>query len=142
MSLTVTNSQGSNTITKTNVVTVTKLSSPSVVGDTVCVGAQAGIKVNVASTGVWYRDTTASSIFTVDSLSIFGLRSDTVLYVKEVSDNPTLSGGPLNNIGSGSYSSSNDYMKFDVHKPILLRTMILFSNKAATRRMDIWNNQG
>ncbi len=142
VSLTVTNSQGSNTITKTNVVTVTKLSSPSVVGDTVCVGAQAGIKVNVASTGVWYRDTTASSIFTGDSLSIFGLRSDTVLYVKEVSDNPTFSGGPLNNIGSGSYSSSNDYMTFDVHKPILLRTMILFSNKAATRRMDIWNNQG
>ncbi|MDB4082862.1 M4 family metallopeptidase [Vicingaceae bacterium] len=142
VSLTVGNSQGSNTTTKTNVVAVTKLSSPSVLGDTVCIGAQAGIKVNVASTGVWYRDTTASSIYLGDSLTILGLQRDTVLYVKEVSNNPIFSGGPLNNIGSGSYSSSNDYMTFDVHKPILLRTMILFSNKAATRRMDVWNNQG
>ena len=142
VSLVVGNSQGSNTITKTNVVTVTKLNLPSVANDTVCIGGQAGIKVNVGSTGLWYRDTTLNSIYSGDSLSIFGLQNDTAFYVKDVSNNPTFSGGPLNTIGAGSYSSSNDYLTFDVHKPILLRTMILFSNKAATRRMDIWNNQG
>jgi len=142
VSLTVTNSLGSNTITKTNSVTVTKLSRPSFANDTVCIGGQAGIKVNVTSTGLWYRDTTANSIYSGDSLSLFSLQSDTVLYVKDISNNQTFSGGPLNNIGIGAYSSDNDYLTFDVHKPILLKTMILFSNKAATRRMDIWNNQG
>jgi Zn-dependent metalloprotease len=142
VSLTVANSQGSNTRTRTNAVTVTKLSLPTYRNDTVCIGEQAGIKVNIGSTGLWYRDTTLASVYSGDSVSIFGLQRDTTLYVKDVSNSPTFSGGPLNNIGGGSYSSTNDYLTFDVHRPILLRTMILFSNRAATRRMDIWNNQG
>lgn len=142
VSLAVTNSLGSNTVIKSNLVTVTKLSTPSFLNDTVCIGEQAGIKVNVLSTASWYRDSTANSIFSGDSLSLFSLQQDTVLYVKEIESNQTFSGGPLNNIGAGAYSTDNDYLTFDVHKPILLKTMILFSNKAATRRMDVWNNIG
>ena len=142
VTLTVTNSNGSSSITKTNAVTVTKLATPSAVNDTVCIGEQAGLKVNVMSTGMWYRDTTANFVLSGDSVSIFGLQSDSTLFVKEVSNPTSFSGGPLNNIGAGSYSADNDYITFDVHRPILLRTMILFSNKAATRRLDIWNSSG
>jgi len=142
VSLTVTNSSGSNTVTKSNAVTVAKLATPTFVNDTVCIGEQAGLKLNVATNARWYRDSTVSSVFSGDSLSLLNMRRDTTLFVKKVSTPQTFSGGPLNNIGAGGYSTSNDYITFDVHKPILLKTMILFSNKAATRRMDIWNRQG
>ena len=141
VNLSVTNSAGIGTITKTAAVTVNKLVDPTFNNDTVCIGGQAGLKVNVARAS-WYRDTTASSVFTGDSVSIFGLQQDSILYVKEISVPTAYSGGPLNNIGAGLYASDNDYMTFDVHRPILLKTMILFSNRAATRRLDIWNNSG
>lgn len=142
VSLTVNNTVGSNTVTRTNLINVSKLALPSFVGDTVCIGERAGIKINTISKAEWYRDSTSSSIYSGDSLTLFNLRKDTAFYVKEVSVPPTFSGGPLNSIGAGGYSTDNDYIIFDIYKPILLQTMVLFSNKAAVRRLDIWNSSG
>ncbi|MBL4707317.1 MAG: M4 family metallopeptidase, partial [Flavobacteriales bacterium] len=140
VTLTVQNFIGSNAKTISNAVVVTKLQSPTVSSDTFCIGENAGLKVSSAA--LWYTDTTSNHVFSGDSMTIFNIARDTSFYVKETSSPQTFSGGPLNGIGAGAHSSDNDYMVFDVFKPILLKTMILFSNKAGIRSIVIWNKNG
>lgn len=140
--LVVSNAIQSDSITKTAIVTINRPASPTVSNDTFCIGTNVGFKVNTTGNVDWYRDTLANQIFTGDSLTVFNLRTDTALYVRESSNPTTFSGGPLRNASMGMFSGDNDYIEFDVYKPIILKTLILFSNKARTRTLDLWDNNG
>lgn len=142
VTLTVTNSLGTNSVSKTNKIIVNKLASPAVSNDTFCMGDDAGLKVFTNNDVVWYRDTLDNSFYSGDSLTLFNIQKDTNFYIKEVSSPQVFTGAKNNNAGPGNYSNDNDYLTFDVHKPILLKNMILFSNRAGVRRLDIWNSAG
>ncbi|MEQ8624895.1 MAG: M4 family metallopeptidase [Vicingaceae bacterium] len=137
------NAAGSDSLTKSSVVAVNRPVAPSVSNDTFCLGATAGIKVNSTETIEWFTDTTASSVFSGDSLTLFNLQADTTLYIREVSKEQRFSGGAsLNNIGAGVYSNDNDYIEFDAHEAILIQSILFFSNEAGNRTLDIRNGNG
>ena len=142
VSLVVNNTVGNDTVIKSSLITVNKLSAPTVSNDTFCIGADAGLKVNPTGTAQWFRDTLVNSIFTGDSITVQNLQKDTTFYIKDFTLPATFTGAKMNNAGPGSFSNDNDYIVFDVYEPILLKNMILFSNKAGIRRLDLWSSQG
>lgn len=143
VSLIATNSIGSDTTTKNALVTVFRAAAPIVNNDTICIGqSTAGLKVSSTETVEWFRSQNGNRFFTGDSLTLINLGNDTSFYVKTISDPQTFTGGKFSNAGSGNISNDNDYLEFDVHKRILLKNMILFSNRAGVRKLDLWNKNG
>jgi Zn-dependent metalloprotease len=137
------NSFGADSLIKSALITVDRISAPQVSNDTFCFRSNAGLKINTSENVLWYRDTTAASIYAGDSLTIFNFRKDTTLYIREVSKEARVTGGALSNgIGAGEYSGDNDYLLFDVHEEIVLQSIVLFSNKAGIRKLDLRNKDG
>lgn len=136
------NSMGSDTILKTALVTVERSKKPLVQGDTVCKNGVAGLKVFSAENIEWYADTMGSRISTNDSLTFLNLQTDSTVYVREVSKNSSITGSFTRSMGAGVNSNDNDYLIFDVLKPINIETVLMSSTERGTLPLEVRNNQG
>ena len=136
------NSFGKDSITKTAVIHIDRPSPLDAINDTACLNESLGFKINSTETVVWYRDTNQTPVFFGDTLTLFNLKKDSTLFIQEISKHASSSGGKMNNLGAGEFSSDNDFISFDVHQAVLIESILLFSNRSGSRRLDIRNNQG
>lgn len=140
--LVVENSKGKKAITKFGVVHINRPDLPNIAPDTFCYGQDGGIKINSNELVQWYRDTNDLPFFNGDSLTMINIRQDTTLYIRAIDDNKARNLGPLNSIGPGDYSPSNEYMEFDVEKPMRIESIVFFSERSGTRTLDLRNKDG
>jgi|GEM_PF-890253 len=134
------NSHGKNAITKFGVVHVNRPDLPEISTDTICYGQTDGLKINSLDNIQWYRDTNSAPFFNGDSLTLVNLRQDTSFFIRSIDDNRAFNLGPLR--GTGEYSSSNDYIEFDVLNPVRIESIVFFSERAGIRTLDIRNRFG
>jgi len=136
------NSKGKNAITKFGVVHINRPDLPNNAPDTFCFGQDGGIRINSNDLIHWYRDTNDLPFFNGDSLTMVNIRKDTSFFIRAIDDNKTSNLGPLNSIGPGNYSTSNEYIEFDVEKPLRIESIVFFSERPGTRTLDLRNKDG
>ena len=143
VSLTVSNAQGANTITKSNVITIQRSSAPTVSNDTVCVGETARLVVSGNGNLQWFTNPRGlNSFYRGANLNVQDLRTDTSFYVQYEQANSAVIGSPFIIPGSGYYADSVEVMYFDVFEPIVLESVILDPQFAGERRIELRNSNG
>lgn len=140
--LVVENSLGTDSISKLGIVNVDILELPEFQNDTVCVGEDVSFGVSSSEQVAWYRDTNLIPILLGDSLTITDLQRDTTVYVREMRNNAFFNGGKPGNSSQGVYSNDNDYILFDVHRPVLIESILFFSNRSGNRALEVRNHRG
>lgn len=144
VSLTATNSIGSNTVTKTNFISVAKAIGPSTTGASVCNSGSMLLQASGNGTLNWY-DAASAGNFLVSGSSYTTpvLNTTTNYYVESVTSFPQQSVGPANNSfgTSASYDNSFDrYLVFDVLVPVKLVSVKVYATGAATRTIELRNS--
>ena len=140
--LVVENSFGKDSITKTSLVTINEPVRPDALRDTFCLGENAEFRISSVNEIAWYSDTLGNALFIGGTLNIGKLTGDTTLFIRETTNSTSQEGGKMDNVGEGDYSDNNDFIIFDVHRPIILETMLFYSNRSGTRTLDIFNHRG
>jgi len=119
--------------------------SPSGSNDTICGSGSLSLSANGSGGEIrWYNAPNNGSL--VDSgstLTTPTLSNTTSYYVEEVENTPVQSVGPVdNNIFSGRYFDSNDNWGclFDVSKPMILKSVKVFSDMNAQRTIELRQN--
>jgi len=142
VSLTSSNSAGSNQVIKSNVITVQRLPMPMTQSDTACIGGRVKLGASGSGTLHWYDQAAGGTLrFQGDTMRINNLLSDTTLYV-EYFQRPSSISGPFSISGNGFHTDTSEAIYFDVFEPMILESVILFSNKIGTRRIDLRNSSG
>lgn len=142
VSLTASNSAGNNQIVKTNVVTVQRLVGPNTLSDTACIGGRVKLGANGNGTLQWFDQAAGGELmFQGDTVRINNLQSDTAFYVQYF-QRPSAISGPFTIPGNGYFSDSSEAIYFDVYEPMILESVILNSNRTASRRIDLRNAAG
>src|SRR5690606_25457312 len=144
VSLLTSNSFGSDSILKSNVINVNLPTAPTVSNDTVCIGQSVNLQASASAQLEWYTSQYGgTSINTGNSLLISQLLRDTSFWVQNT-QNPSsqLTGAQSRYIGTGNYYSGDQYLTFDVHKRIILESVFVFSNSAGPRTIELRDQNG
>lgn len=139
------NSFGGDTIVKPGVIRV-EIPYPGVVSQAVC-NSGAVTLTNPDSTVItnWYLDPNSTTPFhSGHSYTTPLLTQSTVYYVEEIIEKPQHTGGKLNNSGGGAYftSTPKHYLVFDVHKPSILHSVLMYANSNGNRVVELQNSNG
>lgn len=137
------NSFGSDTVLKNNVITIQRLADPNVLSDTTCIGGRVKLAANGSGTLQWFRSQTSTEkVFEGDTLRLSNLTADTAFYVHYEQKPSAIIGTPFIIPGNTYFSDSSEAMYFDVFEPMILESVILKSNKTGLRRIDLRNSNG
>lgn len=143
VSLIVSNSLGSDTMIKSNAINVQRLASPQVINDTACLSGTVRLGVNASGPLQWYTEADGiNDFFRGSNLSIGNLNADTAFYVQTEQTGTQVIGSPFTIPGSGYFTDTAEAMYFDVFEPIILESVILTSNSAGNRKIELWNSKG
>ena len=139
-----TNSFGTDSITKMNVVTINRPTAPTAIGDTACLGQTATITASAAGTINWYdAEFGSNQITTGNSVTIPNLTSDSILWAENYLAGPIQTVGPANNtIGTGANFNNYQYLIFDVFTKINLESVIVYAQGSGNRTIELRDAQG
>lgn len=139
-----TNTFGSDTVIKNNVVHVNMPQSPIVTNDTVCVGQAVNLQTSTTASAEWYTSQYGGSpVNTGNSLSINQLFNDTTFWVQNTqSPASQFTGAQSRYVGTGRYYSGDQHLIFDVQKRLILESVFVFSNSAGPRTIELRDQNG
>jgi Zn-dependent metalloprotease len=141
VSLFVQNSSGADTLVK-GPVEINLPPSPNTVNDTACLGGNWNLQANGSGKQEWFISSSSKEkVYTGSTLALKNRFSDTTLYVESLIESPRIIGVPFTISGSGNYSSKSEALYFDVHRAVLLESVILKSNRSGNRRIDLRNKE-
>ncbi|MBI2966910.1 MAG: M4 family metallopeptidase [Bacteroidetes bacterium] len=144
VTLTATNSYGSDSEIKTAYITVNKPAPPSVTGASRC--GSGAVTLTASGTGnlEWYADTVGgTSTGTGSSFSTPVLSSTTDYYVEDVLVPASQYVGPQDNtFGSGAYYAGNRYLIFHCYSPVTLVSVLVYANGAGNRTIQLRDENG
>ncbi|HYV93974.1 MAG TPA: M4 family metallopeptidase [Chitinophagales bacterium] len=144
VTLTATNASGSNALTKTNYISVSKSAGPSTTGASVCNSGSVTLQASGGGTLNWY-DAAAGGNFVNTGISYVtpSLNVTTNYYVEAVTAYSQQGVGPANNsIGSSSsFDNSTDrYLIFDCLAAVKLVSVRVFASGADVRTIELRNS--
>jgi PKD repeat protein len=146
VSLTTSNSSGSDTETKNSFITVSLPTSPVASGptDTLCQNETASLTAAGSGQLQWYKVPTGGNpMATGANLLTPPLTSTTTFYVEDHIANTIQSAGPANSgFGGGSNYANNRYLEFDAFKPFKLISVNVVADGAKTRTFELRNFLG
>jgi Zn-dependent metalloprotease/PKD repeat protein len=143
VSLTATNSAGSNTMTRPNSVNVNMPVGPTMVGDTNCINGRFKLAATGSGTLNWYETATnTNKVFVGDTFRLNGIMRDTSYFVSSFYVNPKVTGVPFLINGNGNHSTASAEIYFDVFKPTIIESFILNSNRSGYREILLKDNGG
>lgn len=148
VTLTASNSIGSNQLIRTNYITVTKPAGPSATGASRCgPGTVTLTAVPTGGTLNWYDAASGGNLVgTGASFTTPVLTNSINYYVEQVTPNPVnQTVGPVTNgFGTGGQhnNATPQYEIFDVLSPITIVSVRVYSGGAGTRTINLWNNAG
>lgn len=139
-SVTVTNYCGTATASFTIDSSMTPV--PVITEDTVCVGTSASL--TATGTHVQWFDSSGAVVHTGNSFTTPVLASTTSYYVQDRVEYPgSLSKtGKFDNTGGGAYSSTSNYLLFDVYRPLKIKSAKVYANGAGNRTIILSNEIG
>jgi PKD repeat protein len=151
VSLTATNSNGSDTRTVNSYITITasSVSAPSSSNVSFCAPGTVNLSAVPAAPGLvrWWDAPGGGNIVATGNNYSPSLTQTTTFYVDEDFPGggvPDFVGESDNSIGAGAYFTANDIRGdyFDVLQPIVLKTVQVFSNSAANRTIEVIDATG
>jgi PKD repeat protein/predicted secreted protein len=145
VTLTATNTFGNNAVTKSNLITVSKLAAPTTTGAT-RIGP--GV-VNLAAAGSsptlnWYSAATAGTLLHTGTTYAPSLTATTTYYVADEPISPTHNIGLADNSAGGGYYTANTDRRlyFSVQNTMVLQSVTIYANTAGNRQIEILNSAG
>ena len=145
VSLTSTNSFGSNTMTKTAYITINKTTAPVTIDDTRCGAGSLTLESSGSGVLSWFANNTSTVVLDTGTTYITpSISTTTPYYVEEITQAPILHVGPVNNsFGGGGYLTvTNQALQFDVMTPLKLISVFVYSNLAFNRTIQLKNSAG
>jgi Zn-dependent metalloprotease len=144
VSLTSSNSFGSDTETKTGVIYVDRPVGPAVTNDTSCIGQTANLIVNGVGDLRWYDSEVGGNLLHIGyGLNITQPANDSVFWVEDYVASPTQNGGPINNsFGNGGNYSGDQYLVFDVYRTMVLEDVFVYSYSLGPRTIELRDANG
>ncbi|MCS6934502.1 MAG: T9SS type A sorting domain-containing protein [Chitinophagales bacterium] len=117
----------------------------NVTADAICPGDTAHLAATATGTIRWFDAPSGGNIVHTGNQYSFAPATTTTLYVSSFDTINGLHGyvGPVDTtIGSGSYFNNDQHQIFDVHKPIILKTVKVFTNSTKHRIVELRNSSG
>jgi Zn-dependent metalloprotease len=144
VTLVTSNTFGSDTLTKRNLVYVDRPLSPTGVNDTTCTGQTASLSASGAGSLEWYnRETGGILVNSGTSFSIQQPAVDTTFWVQDHIKQKKQNLGPSsNNIGNGRYYSGDQHLVFDVYQKLILTDVFVYPGSAGNRTIELRDSQG
>ncbi len=144
VSLTTTNSFGTDSITKSNIIFVDRPVGPSVNSDTACLGQPVNLSANGNGTLRWYTDEFGGfPVNTGATLNLTQPASDSVFWVEDyIRPASQITGEPNNNFGTGGNYNGDQYLVFDVFKTMILTDVFVYANGSGVRTIELRDNNG
>ena len=139
-----TNAFGSDSLTKTNVVSVTRPNGPNTGNDTVCAGLTATLTASASGAVNWYsNEFGGNSIATGNSYSLPNLTANTQVWSQNLIAGAIQTVGPVaNTIGGGANFNNFQYLIFDVLDKMELVSVLVYSGLAANRTIELRDANG
>ncbi len=146
VTLQATNSIGSNSLVKTNYITVNKPAGPTGTGVTVCNPSTATLSATGSGTIKWYSSAASTNVlYTGNSYTTPVLTSTTTYYAEDNISGTPVHGAKTDSTGGGGFFTSNyvHYEVFDVYMPLVLQTVNVYANAAQTgKTITLQNSSG
>lgn len=145
VSLKSTNIIGNNTVSKSNIIHIDKISTPYAPSVSVCNGGNIDlIALNPSSDVVnWYNSATGTNpIYSGDTLSLLNITQSETYYTEIERPLPYLSVGKTNNGGGGGNLSYTQGLYFDVYQPLVLHSVNVYANGSGTRTISLKRKSG
>jgi len=145
VSLTASNSYGSDTIIKTALIEVNMPDAPIANNDTVCFAEQANLTAIANGELYWYNEAIGGTAIHIGNNFITTeLFNDTTFYVESFEEYLPLYTGETNINSGGSFFTSNveHYLTFDCYSPIKLKSVQVRANSAGDRTILLRNSAG
>ena len=140
------NIYGNDSITKTNYITISMPTGPSVTGSTICTGNSAQLSASGSGILKWYNSLNSTTL--IGTGNIYNtpiLTSTTNYWVKDSVSGITSHAGKPDSVGGGNMftASSVHYEIFDTYIPLVLQTVKIYANSAQTGRViNLQNSSG
>jgi len=143
--LKVSNAIGSDSVIKTNILSVNKPPDPIKPNDTSSCGPSA-FTLNSAGFGIkWYNQQNASIPFDTGAMIITPvLTSNTTYYLEKEEQGGNLYGGKSDNTGGGGYfnSANQHYLVFNCNSPTILKSVKVYAASAGNRTFELQDSFG
>lgn len=138
------NSFGSDSISKTNIVTINRPVAPTTQGDTSCLNQPAVLSASGSGDLKWYANQRGgTALYTGNNFNLGPISNDTSFWVEDFIEAPLQTVGPLNNtIGTGNNFNNNQYLVFDVFNTLSLERVTVFSGQGTTRTIELRDASG
>ncbi|MBN2727864.1 MAG: M4 family metallopeptidase [Bacteroidales bacterium] len=143
--LIVSSASGTDSIIKTNYITVALPPAPSGTGDQQCGPASLTLSANGAGVLSWYDLPTGGSLLDTGSTFITGtLNSTTIYYVEDNIEGTPYYGASTSSNSNGDYfpNAYVHYLEFDVSKKIVLKSVEVNAGSAGDRVIELQNSSG
>lgn len=144
VSLNVSNTFGSDSISKSNLLYISAPFAPSVIQDSVCIGDTAFLTASGSGWMRWYASMDDSlPLADGPGFSTNNIFSDTTFYVENWEEGASSNIGATNtNIGTGGYYTGDQHMIFDVYKTLIIESVEIYSSTSKSRTIQLRNSQG
>ena len=138
------NAFGTDSTTKSNIVTVTRPAGPNVANDSICVGQSATFSASASGAVNWYADEFGgSSIATGNTYSIPNVTTNTQVWAENSIIAPIQTVGPATNtIGGGANFTGNQHLIFDVLDRIELVSVRVYAANSGNRTIELRDANG
>lgn len=143
--LRVSNSNGSDSITQSNIVNVNLPASPTIDPvDSICKGDFAVINTSGSGNVMWYSSPTSTTpIGQGNSFTTPFLTKSKTYFASAVYPNAVLNLGPsTNGIGTSVNFTDENYLIFDALKPFTLKSVKVYANSSGPRTFELRNSLG
>ena len=139
-----TNTFGSDSTTKTNLVTVTRPVGPVASDDTVCIGQSATLTASASGAVNWYAaEFGGNQLATGNSYTISSVASTEQVWAENMLASPIQTVGPATNtIGGGANFNNFQYLIFDVLDKIELISVRVYAGTAGNRTIELRDANG
>ena len=138
-----TNSHGTDTLTKTNYITVNLPANPIANSATICGSGSTTLTATGTGKINWYNTQTGGTIInTGTTYTTPFLTSSKTYYVESEIIPPAVYGGKPNNIGGGYYYSNTGLLIFDCYTPVNLVSVDVYANSTGNRTIELQNSTG
>jgi len=145
VSLSTSNSYGSHSITKTNIVNINRPQPPTVMGDTICPNETANLFANGSGEVLWYYSTTDLSSFnTGQSFITPALQQTTTYWVQDHFPSASYNVGDTRSSSNGGYftNTNQHYLIFDSYANSILVSVEVNAQGAGNRYIELTDYQG
>lgn len=140
VSLTASNSVGSNTKTVTNMITVSKPAAPAVTGGSRCSAGSVTLSATTTGSVNWYDSATSTTVVsTANPFATPSLSATRSYYAEQVVPQASVYVGPADStIGAGSYFNGNSQraLRFKVNRPSKLVSVFVYALTSGYRTIQ------